>query len=87
MLENHPTAANGMVNIPIEDHECPRYIALAHEDSYVDAGDDLDELVATVLQDQTGDNGEDVVVWDKTTRIAAVIVAGRAVFFRKGVRS
>lgn len=59
---------------------CPRFIAYAAEDSYVDGDDDLESLVAVILADNSG---EDIVIWEDTTRIAAVITANKVTRFKK----
>lgn len=65
---------------PTENSSCPRFIAYTHEDSFVEADDNLETLIAEVLSD---DVGEDVVIWEDTTTIAAVITANKVTRFRR----
>lgn len=53
--------------------DCPRYVALVG-DSYVEADESLEALIAVVVKDGRGTD-EDAVVWEDWKRVAAVILA------------
>jgi hypothetical protein len=61
------------------DNECcPRFVALAAGDSYVESDDSLDALLA-VLSAEASDAKEDVVVWHDFHTIAALVLADGSV--------
>lgn len=67
---------------PTENSSCPRFIAYTHEDSFVEADDNLETLIAEVLLLSDGVGG-DIVIWEDTTMIAAVITANKVTRFKR----
>lgn len=70
-----------------ENSHIPRFIAYAAEDSYVDASDNLDKLIKAILLGYTEEgcpvDAEDIVIWDNTEKIAAVIIDGKVTKFKR----
>lgn len=54
------------------NESCPRYVAYAHVDSYVEADDNLDTLLTLVLGDDQRPQ-DDVVIWSDLERVVAII--------------
>jgi hypothetical protein len=75
------TTPNGRT--PMSDNESvPRFIAYV-SDSYVEADDNLEALIAIVVRDGRG-TAEDCVVWDGFHNVAAVILADGTVHRFRG---
>jgi hypothetical protein len=55
--------------------DCPRFVCFSAGDSYVEAGDDLEELIAAVVKDGLAE-GESAVVWQDWRYVVAVIGPG-----------
>lgn len=83
-MRSYCTNGKAMGGAPSENDCCPRFIAYTHEDSFVEADDSLNELIRLVLSDGVD---EDIVIWEDTERIAAVIVDGRVTRFKRKVKA
>jgi hypothetical protein len=59
---------------PTDNEHCPRFVAYSGPDTYVDAADDLEELLAILRQLADPDEPEDVAVWENDCRLVAVVL-------------
>jgi hypothetical protein len=65
-----------------ENNACPKFVAYAQVDSYVESSDDLQQLLSILRGLHSPDVPEDVTVWADDNRLVAVMLSdGRIIRF------
>ena len=67
--------------VPTDNTDEPRYTALSCDGEFVDADDNLDELVRVLAELVDANDGEDLVVWRGQTVAAVIQSSGQVTRF------